>query len=97
MKNDSTVVIFRKYNNGTVIAIFPEIPSTSDPYTCMSYEHVGQHGPCSIDIVSITKPAQWEEYDSLMEELKSIGYHLKVRNRLHPRYLQQRIEALKVI
>ena len=69
-----TKVIFRKFKEGDIIALFPELPGTNDPYTCESYMHVGQHSSASIDIVSITKPAKPDEYADLLAELKRIGY-----------------------
>ena len=38
-----TTVIFRKWNDGSVIAVFPYIPAGRDGAYPQSYEHVGQH------------------------------------------------------
>lgn len=77
-----TPVIFRKFHNGEVIALFPNQPGTNDPHTCLSYAHVGQHGTASVSIVADTLPASHEEYQPLMRELVAIGYsQLVVKHR----------------
>lgn len=38
-------VVFRKWRDtGSVIALFPEIPTDLQGWYCEAYEHVGQHG-----------------------------------------------------
>ena len=69
-----TKVIFRKFKNGEVIALFPQEPATRDGWECMSYMHVGQHGSADPNIVHDTKAAMPYEYADLYNELKSIGY-----------------------
>lgn len=66
-------VIFRKFNDGDIIALFPGEPAT-DWTDCSSYQHIGQHGPASLDLSSITKPATAEDYAPLLAELERIGY-----------------------
>ena len=66
-------VVFRKFSDGEVIALFPEL-AWDEHGNVTSYMHVGQHGAASRDIVQCTKPATPEEYSSLLEELKEIGY-----------------------
>lgn len=70
-----TKVIFRKFKNGEVIALFPQEPATRDGWECMSYMHVGQHGSADPMIVHGTKPAKWAEFVELLRELQSIGYN----------------------
>lgn len=70
-----TKVIFRKFRNGEVIALFPQEPATCDGWLCVSYMHVGQHGSADPFIVNDTKPAMPYEYADLYNELKSIGYN----------------------
>lgn len=70
-----TKVIFRKFKNGEVIALFPQEPATIGGWECMSYMHVGQHGSADPNIVHGTKPAMPYEYADLYNELKSIGYN----------------------
>lgn len=69
-----TKVIFRKFSDGNVIAIFPELLGTFDPDTCLSYMHIGQHGSCEDEIMEELELATSEEYHDLYVELESIGY-----------------------
>ena len=82
MKN-GTIVIFRKWQNDDVIALFPEIPANNSGTFCQSYEHVGQHGAADYaGVVSRTKPASQDEHIKLLQELQMIGYDdLVVRKR----------------
>jgi hypothetical protein len=77
MKKDTekTKVIFRKFPDGEVIALFPEMPES---YLIMSYMHVGQHGTASKGIVQSTKLASPEEYNDLFNELSGLGYNLEI-------------------
>ena len=78
-----TKVIFRKFTDGDkeTIALFPELPWTNDPSTCLSYMHMGQHGAADIYPYS-TVPAKPAEYAELLSELVSVGYDdLKVCHR----------------
>lgn len=67
-----TKVVFRKFKDGEVIAVFPEV--TYNYVHIMSYQHFGQHGGCVPWIASFTKPATPVEYADLLAELKAIGY-----------------------
>lgn len=81
--NDETVVVFRVWNRGgEVVALFPELPGSPDPLTCLSYERSGQHGPAITTIVrGSTRPATTSEYTPLLRELESIGYTLIVQDK----------------
>ena len=68
-------VIFRKWPDGNVIALFPQIVASVNGYLCQSYEHVGQHGAASPGIVRNTRPAIPKEYKELKKELERIGYN----------------------
>lgn len=75
-----TKVIFRKFKNGDVIALFPELISWKHYIT--SYEHVGQHGDADYYVVlNQTKLAKPEEYAELKSELERIGYDVVVYKR----------------
>lgn len=80
-----TKVIFRKFKEGDIIALFPELPGDNNPATCNSYMHVGQHGVADIGIIRDTKPAHELEYKALYNELISIGYNLIVKQRTNYR------------
>ena len=77
-------VIFRVFKHeGGVIALFPEIPGTNDPYTCQSYMHVGQHASADPNLlIRETRLAKPSEYRVLARELRQRGYRLKVIKRL---------------
>lgn len=79
MENERALVVFRKWRDtGSIIALFPEIPSDIHGYFCEAYEHVGQHGGAYFHgVVSATRPATDEEAAPLAEELTRIGYRLK--------------------
>lgn len=68
---DKIKVIYRKFPEGDVIALFPEIPG-NNPWYCNSYMHVGQHGDAAVNIVNDTLPASPNEYKDLHAELQSI-------------------------
>ena len=70
-----TKVIFRKFRNGEIIALFPQEPATRDGWECLSYMHGGQHGSASPMIVHGTKPVVWHEFVELLRELQNIGYN----------------------
>jgi len=69
-----TLVVFRKWRDGSIIALFPEV--IADPQkNCTCYAHVGQHAAANYDVViSKTTPAKPEEYKALKKELIERGY-----------------------
>lgn len=75
-----TKVIFRRFRNGEVIALFPEIKERANEI--LSYMHIGQHGGATIDVVNITTLAKESEYKPLYNELTAIGYDLETRKRI---------------
>ena len=77
-----TMVIFRVWRAGDVIALFPCQPADILGRYCNSYEHIGQHGSASYGLVLLrTRPASHKEAAPLVKELKGIGYNLAVRQR----------------
>ena len=83
-----TEVIFRKFNDGEILALFPyDIFNHRGGVT--SYVHVGQHGEADYrHCVNRTNLATEQEYKDLKEELESIGYNLKaVKKRDAGKYL----------
>ncbi len=99
MKKDKTPVIFRKWPGGDVIALFPTELGTADPYTCSSYEHVGQHGAADPqDVISATKPASPGEYSDLLAELITRKYDdLQIYRRNLSSFLGKRATQLASI
>ena len=76
---ETTLVVFRRWRDaGSIIALFPEIPSDINGHFCEAYEHVGQHGGADyFGVVQATKPATDEEAAPLAQELTRIGYNLQ--------------------
>ena len=98
-KSAKIPVIFRKwmFRNSGIIALFPTLPGTNSPYTCSSYEHIGQHGSADPQsVIERTKIAKPAEYAPLLRELHQIGYrNLVVKQRYQHSYLEERRKALK--
>jgi len=72
-------VVFRKFKEGDIIALFPDTLSRGN---IESYMHVGQHSMADVTIVYDTKLAKPEEYADLLAELIRIGYKPKVGKRI---------------
>lgn len=83
-----TTVIFRKYPDGNIIALFPYEVETSTYIS--SYMHVGQHGAADYEgVMADTVPASEMEYEDLYNELTEIGYDLEVKSkRNYDKYLK---------
>lgn len=90
----TTKVIFRKFRDGEVIALFPEIACSNNLFECMSYMHTGQHGAASVFVSGYTVRASAKESENLREELKRQGYVLKEVKRFHPSDWQKRREQI---
>lgn len=78
-------VILRRWpkkEGGGVIALLPDCEANRG--MVQSYEHIGQHGEASRDIVYRTAPARSTDPDAreLLHELRSIGYKPVIRRRL---------------
>ena len=78
-----TKVIFRKYRDGDIIALFPEIAGDMDwQNNCSSYMHVGQHGTANYKgVMSDTFPCKPQETINLCSELEGRGYNLRTMKR----------------
>ena len=86
-----TKVIFKKFPEGDVIALFPELAGDNNPYrTCESYQHLGQHGAASVELSSL-KAATPYQYASLKVELEQLGYDLWIVKKFSRKMLQERI------
>jgi len=95
-----TPVIFRKWKDGDVIALFPAELGTYDRHTCSSYEHVGQHGAADPrHVIASTKPATAVEYWALKSELESApyGYRLKAYRRMQRSFDVARQNQLRAL
>ena len=73
-----TLVVFRKFTNGTIIALFPhEVCDHKGNVT--SYMHVGQHGGANYkQMMGATKRPTPLEMSALFDELVSIGYRVNL-------------------
>ena len=76
MKKEKIKVIFRnvKYDDGDreILALFPEFVNEHNGLVG-SYAHIGQHSEANYHhIISISKPATYEEYSELLAELTKI-------------------------
>jgi hypothetical protein len=82
--NRVTPVIFRKFRNGEIIALFPFHAGNNDGYTCQSFIHVGQHGSADPHLVMrMTRPATEDEANDLIVELTSAPYNYPPLRILH--------------
>jgi hypothetical protein len=85
----STRVQFRTWRKeGDTIALFVDTigqARVGDPYSLMSYQHIGQHGAADPGIIRDTRPATDAERDELWAELVSIGYDDLVQVHRMPR------------
>jgi len=71
-----TVVQFKKFHDGYIIAIFPN--EKWDLNDCItSYMHIGQHSGASKKLCNQLDNAQPHEYMELKKELETIGYNFK--------------------
>ena len=73
-----TKVIFRKYPEGDIIALFPEVDEGGGNIS--TYMHMGQHARASYrGVVSSTKLAKPSEYASLKYELERAPYRYDLK------------------
>ena len=104
MDTESTKVIFRKWNklvdkNQGIIAIFPEDLGTMSPYTCNSWEWVGEHSACDpVLVIKSSKPATKSEYQEVKNYLENhYGYKLEVIQRLRYNAVEIRQQKIQEI
>ena len=72
-----TKVIFRKFEDGDVIALFPD-EIGDNKGNISSYMHIGQHSAATPELIYSLSPASFSEYEPLMNELTSLGYDLEI-------------------
>ena len=85
MEKQILKVVFRKFNDGEIIALFPQIKFGCPHYEIMSYMHIGQHSEVDHHaVVEQTTLATEEEYQALLNEIKNIyyDYDIKVMKKL---------------
>lgn len=83
-----TKVVFRRWKDGDIIALFPDEPWRRCDYSTTSYMHVGQHGAADYaGVIAATRTAREDEYHDLLAELRAIGYtDLRVVKRARPKF-----------
>lgn len=73
---ETTRVVFRRYSDGQIIALFPDVPWSGRRDEIISYMHLGQHGVADYRyVVATTKPATEKESAGLLNELRQVGYN----------------------
>lgn len=72
-------VVFRKFKDGEVIALFCDTANDCNPGCVMSYMHVGQHSEASRNLGQNLRLASPEEYAPLLRELRAIYKPVVVR------------------
>lgn len=78
-----TRVVFRKFKDGDIIALFPQEAADNKGLFCMSYMHIGQHGGADYTgMVKMTRPTTPDEYEPLKRELEQRGYDLKIAKKV---------------
>jgi hypothetical protein len=91
---EKTKVIFRKFPDGEIIALFPELPGTNSVTNCLNYMHNGQHGSGKATCEG-TKPVDKDWNGALKRELTAIGYNLTVVTRFSYQMDQKRIALIR--
>lgn len=95
IKETKTKVIFRKFPDGEIIALFPELPGNNDPDTCLSYKRNRRYGAAYAGVDRTLKLDICATQLALFRELTLIGYNLTVVTRFSYRMNQNRIAALR--
>lgn len=84
--NTQVPVVFRKYPEGDVIALFP-YTACSLFHNVVCYQHIGQHGRAEYHaVIRATRPAAESEYKPLLDELRGLGYDLRAVKRAKVTY-----------
>lgn len=81
MDTEPTRVVFRRYPDGQIVALFPDVPflpGDAGSACVSSYTHVGQHAGADYTVVMRqSRPATSDESAELQAELELIGYRLQ--------------------
>lgn len=85
----TTRVVLRRYPDGQVIALFPDIPWSGQRGEVTSYMHLGQHGAADYaGVIAATRQTREDEYGDLLSELQATGYDdLHVVRRARPKFI----------
>lgn len=74
-----TNVYFHQFPEGDIIALFPDI-ICNHKGMIESYQHIGQHGAASPELLQELPEAKLADWLPLYRELAQIGYKLNVLN-----------------
>jgi hypothetical protein len=83
-KNKTKVKFLLDKDANEVFAYFPQLNYSKPIYgntMKMGYAHIGQHTGVHIEYARECKKARENEYLSLANELKQIGYNLQILNK----------------
>ena len=75
-----TKVIFKRLG-GETVAVFPEIPGTYDPYSCLCYASMGQHSSTFAYLAGAWRRATEDQYADLHAELTQRGYEIRIAHK----------------
>jgi len=67
---NSVPVIFRKFQEGDVIALYPTLPYAHNLDEIISYQVIGEHGAASRILIDELEPASIEEAEELIVALQ---------------------------
>lgn len=67
---------FRKAPDGTILAFDPAVVEGKG--LILSYEHIGQHSPASVDLLTEREKPSWAEVLPLYNELLALGYNYEL-------------------
>lgn len=87
-KRQLTRVVFRRFKEAEIIALFPYMPWNAHGNAVSSYMHTGQHAAADYaGVIAVTRLASGEEYRELLAELTSVGYdNLHILRRAKPKF-----------
>lgn len=90
-------VIFRKFNDGDVIAFFPTEVDSFSQFECLSYAKIGQHSTARVELITSLKKCTVEEYTPLLNEIEGIydDCELEIVDRSHRKYFTIRLAECK--
>ena len=93
--SEQVKVIFRKFPEGDVIALFPEQDQGRGLIT--SYMEIGQHGDAAKSLITDLEPASKEEYAKLAAELERIGYDIVMAESVNEEIDGKAIDTIRKI
>jgi nucleotide-binding universal stress UspA family protein len=93
--SEQVKVIFRKFPEGDVIALFPE--QDQGRGLIGSYMTIGQHSDASKSLITDLEPASKEEYAKLAAELERIGYDIVMAESVNEEIDGKAIDTIRKI